>query len=153
MTHPLHPMVVHFPIALLSTAILFQVLEALLKRDFFREAALWLLSLGMLGAVVAIVTGILQEEAVEAAGVPEHAIERHETAAFATVAVFAVLWTMRRFRGRRWVPTHPAIASVLALAGLILLGVTGYLGGSLVYTHGAGVERPAAQPPTEHENP
>jgi uncharacterized membrane protein len=153
MTHPLHPMVVHFPIALLSTALLFEVLEALLKRDFFREAALWLLGLGTLGAVVAAVTGILQEDTVEAAGVPERALEQHETAAFATIAVFAALLAMRWFRGRRWIPNHPAIFSVLALTGLILLGLTGYLGGGLVYTHGAGVERPLGQAPADRHNP
>lgn len=152
MTHPLHPIVVHFPIALLSTAIFFAVLEALFKRDAFDQALDWLLGLGVLGGVVAVVTGVWQEEAVEAAGVPEHAIEQHETLAFATLAAFTLLLAMRWFRKRRWMPTPPALFFSIALAGLTLLGLAGYYGGDLVYRYGAGVERSAQQPAApEHQ--
>jgi uncharacterized membrane protein len=149
MTHPLHPTVVHFPIALLFTAVFFAVLEALLKRDVYNQILTWLLGLGVLSAVAAVVTGVWEEERVEAAGVPEHAIEQHETLAFATLAVFAVLLAMQWFRGRRWMPSHPALFFIIAFAGLTLLGMTGYYGGDLVYRYGAGVEQAAPPPVTE----
>jgi uncharacterized membrane protein len=147
MSHPLHPILVHFPIALLSTAILFEALELLLKRDFLRPAATWLLGLGMLGGILATVAGFWNEEAAEAAGVPETAIDRHENLALLTLAVFAVLLAMRWLRGRRWIPEHPAVFFLIALAGLALLGATGYFGGDLVYRYGAGVERAAPTTP------
>ncbi len=152
MTHPLHPIVVHFPIALLSTAILFAVIESLFRRDVFDQALNWLLGLGVLGGAVAVITGMWEEDAVEAAGVPETAIEQHETLAFATLAVFALLLVMRWFRGRRWMPGHPALFFILGLAGLTLLGLTGYFGGDLVYRYGAGVERPAEQPAAQFQD-
>jgi len=40
---PLHPMVVHFPIALLFATVLFDIAGAWFKRDSFRDGALWLL--------------------------------------------------------------------------------------------------------------
>lgn len=146
MTHPLHPTVVHFPIALLFTAILFAVLGALLKRDVYNQILTWLLGLGVLGGVVAVITGLWEEEGVKAGGVPEQAIGQHETLAFSALAVFAVLLAMQWFRGRRWMPSHPALFFLIAFAGLTLLGLTGYYGGDLVYRYGAGVEQ-AAQPP------
>jgi len=147
MSHPLHPILVHFPIALLSTAIFFEALGALLGRDFFRPAATWLLGLGMLGGVLATVAGFWNEEAAEAAGVPETAIERHENLALLTLAVFAVLLVMRWLRGRRWIPEHPAVFFSIGFVGLALLGTTGYFGGDLVYRYGAGVERAAPTTP------
>lgn len=152
MSHPLHPILVHFPIALLSTAILFEALGALLGRDFFRPATTWLLGLGVLGGILATVAGFWNEEAAEAAGVPETAIERHENLALLTLAVFAVLLGMRWLRGRRWIPERPAVFFSIALVGLALLGATGYFGGDLVYRYGAGVERAApTTPQAEHE--
>ena len=141
MSHPLHPILVHFPIALLPTAILFEALGALWGRDFFRPVATWLLGLGLLGGIVATLAGLWNEEAVVAAGVPETAIDRHESLAFLTLAVFTVLLAMRWLRGRRWIPEHPAVFFSIALVGLGLLGATGYFGGDLVYRYGTGVER------------
>jgi len=151
MSHPLHPILVHFPIALLPTAIFFEALGALLDRDFFRPAATWLLGLGLLGGIVATLAGLWNEEAVVAAGVPETAIDRHESLAFLTLAVFTVLLAMRWLRGRRWIPEHPAVFFSIGLVGLALLGATGYFGGDLVYRYGAGVER-AAPPTPQTEN-
>jgi len=151
MSHPLHPILVHFPIALLPTAILFEALGALWGRDFFRPVATWLLGLGLLGGIVATLAGLWNEEAVVAAGVPETAIDRHESLAFLTLAVFTVLLAMRWLRGRRWIPEHPAVFFSIGLVGLALLGATGYFGGDLVYRYGAGVER-AALPTPQTEN-
>jgi uncharacterized membrane protein len=145
MTHPLHPIIVHFPIALLITAILFHGLELILKRGVLREAATWLLGLGFLGALAATASGILAEEAAAESGVPESAIETHEFFAFATLAVFATLLAIRWRQNNRHLPEIP----------VMFIGLTGYFGGDLVYRYGAGVERPApaAAPPTDHEDP
>ncbi|MFZ5877383.1 MAG: DUF2231 domain-containing protein [Nitrospirota bacterium] len=155
MTHPLHPIIVHFPIALLSTAMFFEVLERAMKRDVLREAATWLLGLGFLGALAATASGILAEEAAEEAGVPERAIETHELFAFATLAVFATLLAIRWLQKKRRLPEFPGVFLAIGLVGVALIGLTGYFGGDLVYRYGAGVERPAptSAAPADHENP
>jgi uncharacterized membrane protein len=155
MTHPLHPIVVHFPIALLVTAILFEFLEILLKRDSLREAATWLLGLGFLGALAATATGVWAEEAAEEAGVPESAIETHELFAFATVAVFGILLAVRWLQGKRRIPEFPRVFLAIGLVGVVLMGLTGYFGGDLVYRYGAGVEpsAPVSAPASDHETP
>jgi uncharacterized membrane protein len=155
MTHPLHPIIVHFPIALLTTAILFEFLELLVKRDFLREAATWLLGLGFLGALLATASGILAEEEAEKSGVPESVIETHELFAFATLAVFATLVAIRWWQKKRRIPDIPSVFLAIGLVGVVLIGLTGYFGGDLVYRYGAGVDRPAppSEPSADHESP
>lgn len=56
-TANLHPMLVHFPIALWIAACGFAWAAALLHRDEFARTARWLLYLGTLGGIAAVVTG------------------------------------------------------------------------------------------------
>jgi uncharacterized membrane protein len=146
MSHPLHPLLVHFPIALLYTTVLFEVLGYLLKKEALRQTALWLLSLGLAGGVVAAIAGEWGEEFAEAAGVPEAAIDRHETFAILSLVAFGILLVFRLWRGRGWIPQNEAVYFAIAMVGLLLLGTAGFFGGELVYRYGAGVERPASQP-------
>lgn len=140
-SHPLHPVVVHFPIALLFTSVLFDIIGTLWKRDSFREGALWLLILGLLGGVVAAVTGDWAEHAAEKAGIAESLIEFHETMAFITMGIFVALLLWRLIL-RNHFSRNTAIAYFLAaMIGLGTLSATGYLGGDLVYEYGAGMTR------------
>lgn len=91
----LHPMLVHFPIALLFASVLFDVASTALTRDSLREAALWLLGLGLLGGIVAAIAGGQAEGAAEKAGVAESLIETHETLAYLTLGIMAVLLPSR----------------------------------------------------------
>jgi len=151
---PLHPAVVHFPMAL---ALLMPVLALLailaIQRDW-RPARAWaaiiLLQALLVGfAWLSMETGEDQEERVEK--VVEHAvIHEHEeaaeafliAAAIALVAMGAGLLPERNGRLGRIAGT------VLAVVVFALGANTGHLGGALVYEHGAasaytgGGERP-----------
>jgi len=145
--HPLHPVVVHFPIALLSTAVLFELLGFYFRRDDFRRFGFWLLMLGLTGGIVAAVFGHWAEEAAEKMGVPKEAIELHESFAVTTLITFGLLLIYRWRIRERWTPVHNGIYLSMALAGLLLLGTTGYFGGDLVYRYGAGVQKESDRPP------
>ena len=155
--HPLHPAVVHFPIALLMTAVFFELAGLWGRRDLFRQFGFWLLALGLVAGVVSAGVGFWVHEAVEKSGVPEEAVDRHESLAVATLITFAVLMGYRRWARDRWTVRHQSLYSVLALAGAILLALTGYFGGDLVYQYGAGVQKtapgssvsPVAPPPVK----
>jgi uncharacterized membrane protein len=142
--HPIHPIVVHFPIALLFTSVFFEVLGTLMERELYREFGYWLLVLGLLGGVVAAGTGFWSEDAAKAAGVPEEAIDRHETFAVMSVIVFGLMLVFRRWVRGRWSKRYRAIYLVLGAAGVIVLGTAGYFGGDLVYRYGAGILKPTA---------
>ncbi len=134
----LHPMFVHFPIALLFTSVLFDAAGAWFKRENFREGALWLLILGLLGGVAAAIAGNWAEEAAEKAGIAESMIETHETLAFVTLGIFGILLLGRLVLRNQFTWKTLAPYFLIAAIGLGTLSATGHYGGDLVYEHGAG---------------
>ncbi|MGD9851218.1 MAG: DUF2231 domain-containing protein [Nitrospirales bacterium] len=135
----LHPMLVHFPIALLFTSVLFDAAGAWTKRDHFRDSALWLLILGLLGGIAAAIAGDWAEEAAEKAGIAESMIETHETLAFVTLGIFGVLLLGRLLLRTQFTRKTLVPYFLIAAIGLGTLSVTGHYGGDLVYEQGAGV--------------
>ena len=143
MSHPIHPMLVHFPIALLFASVLFDLASFLSGWEDFKRAGFWLLILGWIGGLAATLSGVLSEDVAKNAGVPEKAIDRHEFFALTTLALFAILILVRilgRNHGSRKVRW---LYMAAAFIGLSFLSVTGYLGGDLVFRYGAGVESKA----------
>lgn len=139
MTTLIHPMIVHFPIALLITSVLFELLGRALHTNALREGALWLLALGLGSGVVAYLTGELAEEAAENAGIPEVLIETHETLALVTLIIFGILLVWRFMFRKDLTDQALGVYFLVAVFGLGTLAATGHFGGDLVYNHGAGV--------------
>lgn len=139
-TH-LHAMIIHFPIALLMAGFLSEILGMVTKKEFFKNAAVFLLLLGALGAIAAYISGNLAGEGIEE-GPLKNPLELHELAATVTVwlavatALFRVVIFFLKYK-RRWV-TWVFIVLFAALAGSV--ATTGYYGGQLVYKHAAGVQ-------------
>ncbi len=137
--HPLHPMVVHFPIALLTAAVCFDVVGTQWRPNECRIATRFTQVLGLLGAVLALLSGHVAEEAVEQSGVPKSALELHETLAIITTGVFAALVGLQVAVSLGWLRERRGLSMVVGLVGLVLLLIASYYGGSLVYEYSAGV--------------
>lgn len=137
--HPIHPMVVHFPIALLSASVLFDLLATRWKSEQFRSASLYTLILGLAGALISVVSGHMAEEAVEHTAVPEQVLEIHEKLGFATFWIFAGLLGLRAAEWLGWMRERRVLTITLEIGAVIVLFVASYYGGSLVYDYGAGV--------------
>ncbi len=146
---PLHPILVHFPIALLVTGFLIDLAGAILKRPWLTHAGLLLLVIGSIGTVAATRSGeAAEDEIVETPAIHE-VLEEHEEGGKRTMWFFLVLTAVRgalTWWGR-FTPVMRWIFLVLWAAGLALLLETAYHGGELVYRHGAGV---ASAPAPEH---
>lgn len=137
--HPIHPMLVHFPIALLSAAVFFDLLGGKWRPEDCRIASLYTLVLGFAGAGVSVVSGAMAEDAAEHSGVPERAIELHEVLGFATFWIFAGLLGLRVAAWLGWIREQRMVALLLGIAGVVVMLIASYYGGSLVYDYGAGV--------------
>ena len=136
-----HAMIIHFPIALVMAGFFSEILGMVTKRDFFKNAALFLLLLGALGAIVAYISGNLAGDGIEE-GPLKNPLELHEKAATVTLWLVVITALFRvailYFKhNRRWF-TWVSVLLFAALAGSVT--VTGYLGGQLVYKHAAGVQ-------------
>lgn len=165
-----HPKVVHFPIALLLTYTLLEVIGAVFKKEFFSNAAFVLLLLGVLGALASVITGhqaaALAEKWDEIGtevipAIPFKMIREHEEWAnillwyFAGVLVLRTFYLLRvQIKGRfpKLLHTGRYIFVVLALFGSFFIYQTGEHGGQLVYKKGVGTDliKPA-EPEKESE--
>ena len=149
---PLHPAIVHAPVALLILSLMFELAGRALDADWCRRAALALLVMGALGAAAAVVTGTAAGAAAEKQGVAEQPIDSHEDAGKLTLALAAAAVVVRALAGRAGSMRGQVstLALALQLAAAIMVGVTGYRGGRLVYEHGAGVSVHGAYVASDH---
>ncbi|MDA0747070.1 MAG: DUF2231 domain-containing protein [bacterium] len=136
----IHPLIVHFPIALLILGAICDAIGILMRRDFFLKTGHLLLAMGATAAIAAAITG---ENAAEVAekipGITED-LERHETLSTA-VAWLSVALTLTRSHfvfKKRFTGTTRILYLVIAIAIAALTAASGYTGGRMVYEYGAG---------------
>jgi uncharacterized membrane protein len=141
-----HPLVVHFPIALLIAAVAVDMLGWALRRNTaLRHVATVLYVLGTLGAVAAYLTGRAASQTVWLPGMAQAVLKEHWDWALRTVWFFAAVTPVRLalLRPSRPDPGH-ALVATFALVGLVGIGLlleTGDRGGRLVFQHGVGTAR------------
>jgi len=146
----LHPLIIHFPIALLLVAPLFIVVGAALtpaKGRAYLIAAMVLLLVGTASIFVAVETGEAAGKLAERSPGMEQVLENHESLAERTQAVFSVLsvifvallaapWLLKRADTRLTTTILPLAFLVLYSVGALLLGNTAHNGGRLVHEFG-----------------
>ena len=137
----LHPMLVHFPIALLFASVALDALGYLLRRPSPTRAGFFTLALGTAGAGVAALTGPDHPQGNAAV---QSLLVLHQSFALITVALGVALLLVR-FAAIRGLAGGPAVAYLgVTVLLLVSLSLTGYFGGELTYHQGVGVT--VAQP-------
>jgi uncharacterized membrane protein len=134
-----HALVVSFPVALLTTAVFFELAALVLKKDGLRRTGSALLLVGTVGAGVAVLIGLEAEDAIQHGPAIHRLMEEHEELAYFTLGIFAVVALWRLVREGKMGGGERIAAFVLSLAGLGFLVDTGHHGGKMVFEHAAGV--------------
>lgn len=133
--HPLHPMLVPIPMVCFIGALLTDVTYAASANVQWSNFSIWLITAGLIGAGLAAVTGII-----------DYAGDRRVRAArpatphmILNLSVF-VIELFNAFVHSRdgWTAVVPT-GLTLSVISVLLLGVSAWLGGSLVYQHRVGV--------------
>ncbi|QSO51701.1 hypothetical protein JZ785_23340 [Alicyclobacillus curvatus] len=125
---PLHPLIIHFPIALFVVAVLFDGITAFTQKDSLIPATRLLYLLGYLGTLAALITGdMLKDE--RSAMLPHGLLTLHEWLAITFAIWFSVLLVFRL--RKHWYPSKPY--AVVAVIGLGLLVAVGHTGGSMAW--------------------
>lgn len=139
----LHPIVVHFPIALLAVAVLLDLIR-LAKRNHagLNLTVQILYGLGTLGLIFAFLSGRQATETVEVAGQAFAVLASHENWALATMIFFIAFFGIRFATYWYQLDTRKSTSVACVVLGLIGFGlviITGDRGGELVFGHGVGV--------------
>ncbi|MBS3964326.1 MAG: DUF2231 domain-containing protein [Methylomonas sp.] len=136
----LHPLWVHFPIALLSLFLLADVLGVALRKTEWRRFASGLLYLGTLFAGITVIAGLIAAGTVAHGGEVHEIMERHEHLGISVFSMALALSIWRWFgqveRAGRGNGLFLSLASIL----VALLLLTADLGGYMVYKFGVAVE-------------
>jgi uncharacterized membrane protein len=141
----LHAAVNDLAPVLLPMAVLFDLLGAFLKRESLKAAGFWALLFGVAGGGLAIITGLLAEDATPHGAQAEALMETHETLAYIVIALFAILAIWRLIRRGVWSEKEQPIALTAGVIGIALVVVQAAFGGRLVFEHGVGIPTPAIQ--------
>jgi uncharacterized membrane protein len=138
--HAIHPMLIVFPLGLLATAVLFDIIQLFTHQDGFTVASAYMIAAGVIGGLVAAAFGFLDWLAIPAGSRAKRIGIMHGGGNVVVVVLFALSWLLRlgapSFR--------PGIAALLLeFVAVALVGVTGWLGGELVERLGVGVDEGA----------
>lgn len=132
--HPLHPMMIHFPVAALFGLIATDLAYVFTTDPFWARASLWLAGIGALGGWVASVAGAIDLFTVR------------RVRSLVTGWCHAILAIMLlSLASLNWLQRVESVEAIwpwglyVSLLTGALIAVTGFLGGQLVYEHAVGV--------------
>ena len=138
--HPVHPMLIPFPIALWVTSVVVDVLFYFLRHPTLLVIAKFLIAAGCIGAIAAAIPGIIDWLAIKNGDVKRVA-NWHARLNIIALVVFAISLFLRMGSFSQLVGRRLTIPFLLSLVGLILILISGWLGGELVFHYGVGQTR------------
>lgn len=135
--HPVHPMLIVFPLGLLTSALAFDVIQKVTNDARYGDTAFRLALVGLAGAVFAAIAGLIDYFAIPAFTRAKRIAALHGLANAGTLVLFLIATALRGSK-----EDHLATGAVLALevAAIAISMYAGWLGGELVERLGIGVE-------------
>ena len=138
--HPIHPMLIVFPLGLFVAAVVFDALALWRGSATFATVGYWNIAGGILGGLLAAVFGIIDWIGIPSGTRAKRIGLLHGGTNVAVVALFTVVCLSRS----RASDVAPSVSIFLLEVGALLLGsVGGWLGGELVDRLGVGVDEGA----------
>lgn len=132
--HPLHPILVGFPIAFFTGTLVFDVVSVLNGNSILRQSARYLELAGLATAGMAAVPGLVDYFFT----VPPASSAKKRATWHGLINVLLILVFTTAYLFRNTAP-FPGIIGLEA-AGFTLMGISGWLGGTLVYRNQIGVD-------------
>lgn len=135
----IHPMIIHFPIALFLAAVGFEIISLFANKELFQKIAFANYVLASIAAILAVIFGTISANTIPHNETIHEIMEIHQLLGWITMGLFIVLaiWNYLVVKNWRKLPLLYWILVVIA-AGSITWGAT--LGGEMVYNQGAAVQ-------------
>jgi len=133
----LHPMVVHFPIALFITALGLDILSFIFKKQGYHHSALTLYVIAALMTPLVVRTGIWEATKL---GLSHPLLDKHRTFALWTMWIalmsLPLLWLIKKEAAKYF----RVVFLVFLIVTAILVSIGADKGGRMVYEYGVGIE-------------
>jgi uncharacterized membrane protein len=133
-------MLIVFPLGLFVTAVIFDLVQVITDDNTFGQVAYWNILAGMIGAVFAAVTGLLDWTAIPTGTRAKRIGLLHGVANAVVLLLFLVSWLLRMDNTDHVAGAGPFTLEIIAL---VIGGAAGWLGGELVDRLGIGVDEDA----------
>lgn len=143
---PIHPMFVHYPIALWTTSVITDVIFYFHRNTSLILISKFLIAAGIVGAILAAIPGLIDwltitEPAAKKTGT------LHLVLNVSALLLFGVsLYLRMKHYGAAAVGHHLQVPFVISVAGWIDMAISASLGGKLVYKYRMGVDESAGSP-------
>ncbi len=138
-------MLIPFPLALWATSFAVDVLFYFVRHPTLLVIAKFMLAAGCIGALLAAIPGFIDWLAIRNGEVKKVA-NWHARLNVVALVVFAISFVLRTGSYSELVGRRLTIPFLLSLVGVILITISGWLGGELVFRYGIGQTRDDATP-------
>lgn len=132
--HPIHPMLIPFPIAFYVGALLTDIISHWGDPIFWPRMSVVLIGLGIIGALLAALFGFIDYTTAPMSDSAKRTATTHMILSLLVTVIFAIAFYIRLGNATS------VTGYVLTVLGVIVLMASGYLGGHLAYHFGIGVE-------------
>ena len=137
--HPIHPMLIVFPLGLLPVASIFDIVYLYTHNGHWADISFWLIAAGVIGGLLAAVFGLIDWIGIPSGTRAKSIGLLHGLTNVVLVVLFLVSWVMRRPD-----PAAPELlAIILGFVAVALSFLSGWLGGELVYRMNVAVDEGA----------
>lgn len=138
--HAIHPMVIVFPLGLLATAVIFDVIYLLTGNGTWAFVSFWMIAAGLIGGLVAALFGFIDYTKIPNGTRAKRIGMYHGLVNLFTVILFALSFWLRWNVSADLSNTSPTTTALLcSFAGAALSLLGGWFGGELVERLGVGV--------------
>jgi uncharacterized membrane protein len=138
--HAIHPMLIPFPLGLLATAVVFDIIYLITDKPGFTVAAAYAIAAGIIGGLIAAPFGWIDWFKIPANSRAKRIGLVHGLGNIVVVVLFAISWLLRA-GAIEWDPN--AWALVCSFAAVVLAVGTAWMGGELVERLGVSIDEGA----------
>ena len=139
--HPIHPMIIPFPIALWVFSLIADLIYLWGGNPLWRDyIAFYTLLGGIIGGAAAAVPGVIDWLSLKDREVVKIA-NWHARLNVIALLIFAASFYLRTMSGAGLVSGNYTIPVGLSVLGVVLIAISGWLGGEMVFKHGVAVDQ------------
>ncbi len=132
--HPIHPILIPYPIAFFGGSLICYIVDYFARDTFWPQMGTWLVAFGVVGALVAALFGFIDYFTIAMPPGTHNVATKHMLVNLLAVVVFAIAFFVL------WGDNVATLGIALVIVGNILLAISGYLGGEMVYRGHLGVK-------------